>query len=136
MRFEWTMEEKAFHFTRDVFEMAPHVCVMLFANVHRTTILYANYAINTILRLQPEEILDQSTTRSTVYWCQSNPSKKADTLSDRAAQAFSSNTRPLQVCVNITRTDVEIMVNNRTSGGLGASNRRGIVSIVNVGAKF
>ena len=59
MRVELTKEVKALRFTRDVFELAPHICMVLSADVRRTAILYANHATNAILHLQPEKILDQ-----------------------------------------------------------------------------
>jgi hypothetical protein len=59
MRVGLTKEVKALRFTRDVFELAPHVCMVLSADVRRTAILYANHATSSILHLKPEKILDQ-----------------------------------------------------------------------------
>ena len=44
-------------FAREVFEMAPHVCMVLSGDVRATTILYANHATKKYFHLDPRELL-------------------------------------------------------------------------------
>lgn len=57
MKDEIAKEVVALGFVRDVFEMAPHVCMVLSGDVRTTNILYANDATKKVLHVDPQELL-------------------------------------------------------------------------------
>lgn len=59
MRDELAEELDALAFVRDLFELAPHVYIVLSPDVVCTTILYANQATKSMLHFDPSELLDR-----------------------------------------------------------------------------
>lgn len=57
MKGEIAKEVVALGFMRDIFELAPHVCMVLAGDVRSTAILYANEATKAVLHVHPQELL-------------------------------------------------------------------------------
>jgi hypothetical protein len=68
MKTEMAKEVMALGFARDVFEKAPHVCLVLSGDVRHTTILYANEATKAVLHIEPETLLGRCVCACMLMW--------------------------------------------------------------------